>query len=226
MRRMRRRHRSRPRPSRRRSPAAPSSTSSSTMPRRLLRKWMRITTRRRRQHRPRRAPLTPQPPFSRGTVSAPAPARCAGQRRRRCGRGRQAAGNPRARRDDRSAFYARRAVVPRRRCRRPQRRRFISAAASWARRRVLQRWAPGAEPIMATPAADSGIKLSALEGSDTGARRDGGGQGRRQPAAKPGASISALPASRAPRPRNVLPMRFISKRAARCSRASKRSRRS
>jgi hypothetical protein len=31
----------------------------------------------------------------------------------------------------------------------------------------LERWAPGAEPILVPPSADSGIKLSALEGTDT-----------------------------------------------------------
>jgi hypothetical protein len=46
-------------------------------------------------------------------------------------------------------------------------------------REGLQSWAPGAAPILALPAEDSGIKLSALEGADysaEGAGQDVGGQ--------------------------------------------------
>ena len=94
-------------------------------------------------------------------------------------------------------------------------RRSISAAASWARRRASSAGRPGAEPILVAPAADSDIKLSALEGTDS-----------RDAAAKrwPARTTAALesPANRlglAGKPRvqaeNVWPMRSISKRAAR-----------
>ncbi len=38
----------------------------------------------------------------------------------------------------------------------------------------LQSWAPGAAPILADPAEDSGLKLAALEGADYSADESGG----------------------------------------------------
>ena len=99
-------------------------------------------------------------------------------------------------------------------------RRSISAAASWARASGLQSWAPGAEPILVAPSADSDIKLSALEGHryrQRRRRRDGRRQGRRAAAGKPGAAPRPRRPSRSPRRRNVSPMRSISRRAAKSS---------
>lgn len=63
-------------------------------------------------------------------------------------------------------------------------------------REGLQRWAPGAAPILVPPSEDSGIKLSALEGADYSADVRGDDAGGESIAGKDDASRLETPAQR------------------------------
>ena len=91
----------------------------------------------------------------------------------------------------------------------------------------LQRWAPGAEPMLVSPSADTDIKLSALEDTDSATATGG-----ETFAGKDDAHLSkarrnglAFPAKHSPKRRSVLPMRFTLRRAAKWRRGKKRWRR-